>query len=117
MRIFFNLLFFFQVKFQETVLSPPEAVEGLEAPKSISLFGRQIDLSNADALLKPVQDAASTIIRSLSGQPPIKVPFRNEKASSWLLTTYLDEDLRIARGDGGGVFVLVKEGSPLVSSL
>ena len=25
---------------------------------------------------------------------------------SWLLTTFVDEDLRIARGDGGSVFVL-----------
>lgn len=29
--------------------------------------------------------------------------------SSWLMTTYLDDTLRISRGDGGGVFVLVKE--------
>lgn len=29
-------------------------------------------------------------------------------ARTWLVTTYLDEDLRISRGDGGGVFVLQK---------
>jgi hypothetical protein len=29
-------------------------------------------------------------------------------ATAWLLTTYLDGSLRIARGDGGSVFVLTK---------
>ena len=33
----------------------------------------------------------------------------SDKAQSWLLTTYLDEDTRISRGDGGSVFVLVKD--------
>ena len=29
--------------------------------------------------------------------------------ATWLLTSYLDEDVRISRGDGGGLFVLSKE--------
>lgn len=28
---------------------------------------------------------------------------------TWLLTTFLDEDTRISRGDGGTVYVLVKD--------
>ena len=34
---------------------------------------------------------------------------RSEKATTWLINTYIDEDTRIARGDGGSVFVMVKE--------
>lgn len=49
----------------------------------------------------------------ISGQAPLKVRIPGERSSSWLLVTYLDKDLRISRGDGG-LFVLAKEGSPLL---
>ena len=38
---------------------------------------------------------------------------RFDDMQGWLLTTYLDEDLRIARGDLGSLFVLVKAGGQL----
>lgn len=47
------------------------------------------------------------------GLPPLKFQLGSGGAQSWLLTTYLDEDIRISRGDGGGLFVLIKEGSNL----
>lgn len=34
---------------------------------------------------------------------------KNERFSGWLEVTYLDEDLRISRGNKGNVFVLVKK--------
>ena len=34
---------------------------------------------------------------------------RSDKATTWLINTYIDADTRIARGDGGSVFVMVKE--------
>lgn len=54
-------------------------------------------------------------MKSISNRPPLKIPISGDNAESWLLTTYLDEDLRISRGDAGSVFVLLKEGSPLLS--
>lgn len=63
--------------------------------------------------LGPLQDAVGSISRVISGQQPLKVPIPGERTSSWLLTTYLDDDFRISRGDGG-LFVLAKEGSPLL---
>jgi len=71
-------------------------------------------LSAAKGLLKPLEDAAMAVARALSGQPPLKFSIQNDRAQSWLLTTYLDEDLRISRGDGGSVFVLLREGSTLL---
>ena len=44
--------------------------------------------------------------------PDVKLPINPPKQlqeSSWLLTTYLDDTLRISRGDGGSIFVLTKE--------
>jgi hypothetical protein len=42
-------------------------------------------------------------------QPSLDFPITSDRAQSWLLMTYLDENLRISRGDGGSVFVLTKQ--------
>jgi hypothetical protein len=49
----------------------------------------------------------------VAGLPEVKVPIPASVGSggssgAWLLTTYLDGDTRIARGDGGSVFVLTR---------
>lgn len=79
----------------------------------MDVFGQQINLSPVRQTLSPLQDAVASISRVISGQPPLKVPIPGDRSSSWLLVTYLDDDLRVSRGDGG-LFVLAKEGSPLL---
>lgn len=103
-----------QVKFEEGSISAPKVSNSAEIPSSLDIMGQKIDFSAAKGLLKPLQDAAMTVARTLSGQPPLKFSIPNDRAQSWLLTTYLDEDLRISRGDGGSVFVLLREGSTLL---
>lgn len=76
------------------------------------MYGMKVDLTPVESSLKPLEDLVANIARRISGQPPLKVPIPGERTQSWLVTTYLDQDLRISRGDGG-LFVLVKEGSPL----
>lgn len=44
----------------------------------------------------------------LQNQPDLSVPINNDRATTWLLVTYLDKDMRITRGDGGAVFVFQK---------
>jgi hypothetical protein len=80
----------------------------------VEVFGQKLDLTSLQGVLRPLQDAATSVARTISGQPPVKFPIPGERAQSWLLTTYLDDDLRISRGDQGGLFVLIKEGSPLL---
>ncbi len=41
--------------------------------------------------------------------PAIDFPINNLNADSWLDTTYLDQTMRISRGNQGSVFVLVKD--------
>ncbi|KMZ67354.1 Plastid lipid-associated protein 3, chloroplastic [Zostera marina] len=105
-----------QVKFVQGILQPPEISSNVNLPENIDVFGQKIELMSLQGVLKPVQQAAASIAGVISGQPPLKVAIPGEGSSSWLLTSYLDKDLRISRGDVG-LFILVKEGSPLLDQL
>ncbi|KAK7309643.1 hypothetical protein RJT34_06540 [Clitoria ternatea] len=102
-----------QVTFKEGTLQPPEIKSKVELPENVDIFGQKLSLLPLQQSLSPLQNVVENISRVLSGQPPLKIPIPGERTSSWLLTTYLDKDLRISRGDGG-LFVLAREGSPLL---
>ena len=102
-----------QVEFKEGTLKPPEIKSSVNLPENLDIFGQTINLSPLQQPLGPLQEAVASIARVISGQPPFKVPIPGERTKSWLLITYLDKDLRISRGDGG-LFVLAREGSPLL---
>ncbi|CAH2080395.1 unnamed protein product [Thlaspi arvense] len=80
--------------------------------ENVELLGQRIDLTPFKGILTSVQDTASSVVKTISNRPPLKfnIP-SNTNAESWLLTTYLDEELRISRGDAGSIFVLIKEGA------
>ncbi|CAL9117428.1 unnamed protein product [Musa textilis] len=105
-----------QVQFKEGTFQPPEISSTLDLPEKFDIFGQSINLKPVQQTLNPVQEAVANVTRSISGQPPLKVPLPGNRAESWLLITYLDEDFRISRGDGG-LFLLAKEGSPLLDQL
>ncbi|XVF52314.1 hypothetical protein PTKIN_Ptkin05aG0008700 [Pterospermum kingtungense] len=102
-----------QVEFKEGTLQPPEIKPSIDLPADVNVFGQRISLLPVQQSLNPLQDLVANISRTISGVPPLKIPIPGDRSRSWLLTTYLDEDLRISRGDGG-LFVLVKQGSPLL---
>ncbi|XP_051114588.1 probable plastid-lipid-associated protein 3, chloroplastic isoform X2 [Andrographis paniculata] len=102
-----------QVEFKEGTFRPPEIKSSIDLPPSFNIFGLNINLSPVQQLLSPLQGAGEVAGRSLSGLSPLKIPIPGGRTKSWLLTTYLDKDIRISRGDGG-LFVLVKEGSSLL---
>ncbi|RZC74094.1 hypothetical protein C5167_049575 [Papaver somniferum] len=103
-----------QVRFKEGSLEPPKISSNFSLPQNIDIFGQKVDLSPVQSsLINPLEDVVANISRLISGQAPLKVPIPGERSSSFLLTTYLDKDLRISRGDGG-LFILAKEGSPLL---
>ncbi|KAF0930816.1 hypothetical protein E2562_035396 [Oryza meyeriana var. granulata] len=106
-----------EVQFKEGSFQPPKISSSVDLPAQVNIFGQKISLGPVQQVLNPLQQAFASIAGSISGQPPLKVPIPgNNRARSWLLTTYLDKDLRISRGDGG-LFILVKEGSPLLDQL
>ncbi|KAJ6813402.1 putative plastid-lipid-associated protein 2, chloroplastic [Iris pallida] len=104
-----------QIKFNEGVIGTPQLTDSIEFPDKVEILGQSIDLSPLKGVIASIQDSYSSVAKTISGQPPLKIPISAGKAESWLLTTYLDEELRISRGDGGSVFVLVKEGSSLLN--
>ncbi|MED6123962.1 prolyl aminopeptidase [Stylosanthes scabra] len=104
-----------QIKFDEGVIGTPQLTDSLVIPENVEFLGQKIDLTPFKGILNSIQDTASSVARTISSQPPLKFPISYSNAQSWLLTTYLDEELRISRGDGGSVFVLIKEGSSLLS--
>ncbi|KAF3528061.1 hypothetical protein F2Q69_00033696 [Brassica cretica] len=105
-----------QIKFEEGVIGTPQLTDSIEIPEYVEFLGQKIDLTPIRGLLTSVQDTATSVARTISSQPPLKFSLPGDNAQSWLLTTYLDKDIRISRGDGGSVFVLIKEGSPLLNS-
>lgn len=89
--------------------------DSIVLPENVEFLGQKIDLTPIKGFVTSVQDTASSVAKTISSQPPLKIPITSSNAQSWLLTTYLDEDLRISRGDAGSVFVLIKEGSHLLT--
>ncbi|XVF87798.1 hypothetical protein PTKIN_Ptkin18bG0149900 [Pterospermum kingtungense] len=104
-----------QIKFEEGIIGTPQLTDSIVLPENVEFLGQKIDLAPIKGLLTSVQDTASSVAKTISSRPPLKFPLSNDYAQSWLLTTYLDEDLRISRGDAGSVFVLIKEGSSLLN--
>ncbi|KAK4487445.1 hypothetical protein RD792_005920 [Penstemon davidsonii] len=105
-----------QIKFEEGIIGTPQLTDSIVFPENVEFLGQKIDLTPIKGLLTSVQDTASSVAKSISSQPPFKFAISSSKADSWLLTTYLDDDLRISRGDGGSIFVLIKESSALLTS-
>ncbi|CAA7397759.1 unnamed protein product [Spirodela intermedia] len=103
-----------QIKFEEGIVGTPQLTDSIVVPEKVEFFGQNVDLSPFKGIITSIQDAASSVAKSISDRPPLKIPITNTNAESWLLTTYLDDELRISRGDGSSVFVLIKEGSPLL---
>lgn len=100
-----------QIKFEEGIVGAPQLNNALDLPESFTFLGQKVDLTAFQGIFQTLQSATVSIARTISGQPPIKFPIRNENVKPWLLTTYLDQDLRISRGDNGSVFVFVKDAS------
>ncbi|KAL6310752.1 hypothetical protein AAG906_015103 [Vitis piasezkii] len=86
-----------KIKFEEGIIGTPQLTDSIVLPENVEFLGQKIDLSPFKGLITSVQDTASSVAKMISSQPPLKFSISNSNAESWLLTTYLDEDLRISR--------------------
>ena len=105
-----------EIKFTDGTIFTPELMSDFELPDSIEVAGQMVDLSPLKTALQPldgpVRSAISQAGAFLAGQPDLTFNTPTQKPT-WLLNTYLDDELRIARGDGGSLFIMKKE--PLLS--
>ncbi|KAJ6832344.1 putative plastid-lipid-associated protein 2, chloroplastic [Iris pallida] len=97
-----------QINVVESIIGAPEFPESIVSDKA-EIFGHQIDLS-------PLKGMIASVTGTISSQPPVNIPIYEHMpmSKSWLLTTYLDENLRISKGEEGCVFVFLKEGFSLL---
>ncbi|CAG9466306.1 unnamed protein product [Pedinophyceae sp. YPF-701] len=102
------------VKFDKGTIQTPELLANIEIPASLDILGNRVDLSQFSSVTQPVEgllrnalSTANGLVRNLPGQTDI--PIDSARATTWLVTTYLDDDTRVSRGDGGAVFILTKE--------
>ncbi|KAB1221785.1 Plastid-lipid-associated protein, chloroplastic [Morella rubra] len=104
-----------QIKFEEGIIGTPKLTDSIDIPENVEVLGQKIDLTPFKGVINSVQETASSVAKTISSQPPVKFSISTSNAESWLLTTYLDEEIRVSRGDAGSVFVLIKEGSSLLT--
>lgn len=110
-----------EIEFTDGRISTPELMSDFELPDSVEVAGQTVDLTVLKSALKPLDGPVRSFLEQagtfLAGQQDFtfKTASLNsggKNKATWLLNTYLDEDLRIARGDGGSLFVMKK--SPLL---
>jgi hypothetical protein len=102
-----------QLRLTKTGIQTPELLTDLELPSNISIMGQFVDLSQLKSALTPVNERVMGLFGQvntvLSQTPKLQFDIKADQAQTWQLNTYLDADTRITRGDGGSVFVYVKE--------
>jgi PAP_fibrillin len=69
--------------------------------RSIISFQRLINYHSPDDLIQQIETGKKFL--------PLDFSIENREQQGWLEITYLDEDLRIGRGNQGNVFILSKE--------
>ncbi|KAG0583671.1 hypothetical protein KC19_3G154000 [Ceratodon purpureus] len=102
-----------QLKFEESVINTSQHEDFIHVPEQTSFMGHRISLKSLQDILQPFQDMAVQITKKAAEHKPLRIPYPANRVQSWLLTTYVDDSLRIARAECGGVFALVKEGSSI----
>jgi hypothetical protein len=103
-----------QVQFNEGRVATPELLSDFELPATVDVLGQTVDLTLLQNALRPLDEPVKAVVERLgsllAGAPDLRLPIQSgNKSATWLLNTYLDDDLRIARGDGGSVFVLARD--------
>ncbi len=101
-----------QFTINKGVIQTPELLQSLELPATVSVMGQAIDITPLNQLLAPLLKNAEGLAASVTDvlaqtqSPSLELP---NQVSSWQLNTYVDDSLRITRGDGGAVFVFKKK--------
>jgi len=102
-----------QLRLTKGGIVTPQLMADLDLPSDLNVMGQSLDLAPLKGALGPLQSAASGLfgqVNNLLQQlPEPQLAIEADSAQTWQLNTYVDDDTRIARGDGGSVFIYVRE--------
>ncbi|KAG1656535.1 hypothetical protein FOA52_005561 [Chlamydomonas sp. UWO 241] len=95
----------------DTFIETPQLIAALEVPESVEVLGQTIDLTPLRRfLIEPVQSGLGTATELMrrAASPELMLP-AFEANSLFMLTTYLDDNLRVSRDDNGSLFVMLRD--------
>lgn len=94
-------------------MQTPELLSDIELPDTVTVLGQALDLTQLKQVLMPVRERMQGLVSQMnnliSQTPELAFPIQSEQAQTWQLNTFADADTRITRGDGGSVFIYVKD--------
>eukprot|EP00873_Tetraselmis_striata_P010624 jgi/Tetstr1/430888/TSEL_020645.t1 len=90
----------------DTRITTPQLFADLEVPSEVSVLGQTVDLRPVQRLMTPVNSALKSASRTVAS---VVAPELEFEVPTYLLITYLDDNLRVSRDAGGGVYVMVKD--------
>ena len=96
-----------EIEFTDGRIATPQLMRDFELPDSVEVAGQTVDLTVLKSALKPLDGPVRSLIEQagtfLAGQQDFtfktsSLSTDGKKKATWLLNTYLDDDMRIARG-------------------
>jgi hypothetical protein len=105
-----------QLRLTKGGIQTPELLTDIELPANITVLGQAVDLSSLKAAISPINERVMGLLGQvntlMSQTPQLSFNVPPDQAQTWQLNTYVDADTRITRGDGGSVFIYVREVRP-----
>jgi len=102
-----------QLRLNKGGIQTPELLTDIELPVNVTVLGQALDLTQLKQALAPVNEQVKGVLfqvnNLMSQTPDLQFDIPSDRAQTWQLNTYVDEDTRISRGDGGSVFIYVRD--------
>lgn len=102
-----------QLKLEKGIIQTPHLLSDFEIPSTVTLLGQAVDLSPLKSALAPLNERVASLVSRVTDiiaqTPDLQIPIQGELSQTWLLNTYVDDNMRVSRGDGGSVFVSIRD--------
>eukprot|EP01023_Acetabularia_acetabulum_P008727 TRINITY_DN1380_c0_g1_i1.p2 TRINITY_DN1380_c0_g1~~TRINITY_DN1380_c0_g1_i1.p2 ORF type:complete len:301 (+),score=33.27 TRINITY_DN1380_c0_g1_i1:214-1116(+) len=96
---------------EKTAVEKPVVQEQITLPQNVSLVGQNVDISQIVSPLAPIADQLLQYTGEFLDQVPSEftLPQQLNTKESFILITYLDEDLKISKTLNGTIFIHMKD--------
>jgi len=101
-----------QLKLERGKVATPQLLADIELPNTVTVLGQAVDLTALKSAISPMQSSVRGLLEQVNNivrqGPELAFPIQSERAQTWQLNTFADDELRITRGDGGSVFIYTR---------